>query len=204
MLATRHGHLEGDLQDALNLRTRIDIGVESHIVVLMLFTKIHATRQFADDHEIGTTQQFLLQRRFVQQAIKRGHRTDVGKESEFLAHRQQACLRTHLQRGIIVVFQVANSSEQDCISAHADIMSRIWIGIATGINGTGTYQRFLILEFMTTFLGNGVHYCHTLFHNLWANAVTSQYRNFQFHIIYFSLFRNSVISLYCYLVFYDV
>jgi hypothetical protein len=30
---------------------------------------------------------------------------------------------------------------------------------------------------VTTLLGNGVEHSHTLFHDLWADAVTSQYRN---------------------------
>ena len=41
---TCHSHFEGYLQDALNLWTCIDIGIEGHIVVLMLLTKIHASR----------------------------------------------------------------------------------------------------------------------------------------------------------------
>ena len=60
-----HGHLEGYLQDALNLWTGIDIGVKGFIIVLIFLTKIHAARQLADDDKVGTTQQFFLQGRLV-------------------------------------------------------------------------------------------------------------------------------------------
>ena len=134
---TRHRHLESHFQNALNLRTRIDIGVKGLVVVLVFLTKIHASRQFANHHEVGTTQQFLFQRRLVEQTIKRGYRTDIGKESQFLTHSQQARFRAHLQRRIVVVFQVTNSSKEYCISTHTDIVGTVRIGIATSINGTG-------------------------------------------------------------------
>ena len=183
VLMALHSHFEGHLEDALNLGTRIDISVEGHIVVLMLLTKIHTACQFTNDHEIGTTQQFFLQRRLMQQAVERSYRTDVGKQSQLLAHGQQTRLRTHLQRGIIVVFQVAHGSKQHGISTHTDIMRRIRIGIATGINGTGTNQCFFVFELVTAFLSNSVEYSHTLFHYLRADTITSQYCNFQFHIV---------------------
>ena len=59
---TLHRQLERHLEDALNLRTSIDIGVVGFVVVLILLTEIHTTRQLADDHKVGTTQQFFFQR----------------------------------------------------------------------------------------------------------------------------------------------
>ena len=56
-----HRHLEGYLQDALNLRTCVDIGIVGLIVVLILLAKVHTTREFANHHEISATQQFILQ-----------------------------------------------------------------------------------------------------------------------------------------------
>ena len=55
VLLARHSHLEGYLQDALNLWTRIDIGVKGFIIVLIFLTKIHATRKLANDDKISTT-----------------------------------------------------------------------------------------------------------------------------------------------------
>ena len=62
MTATLHRHLERHLEDALNLRTSIDIGVVGFVVVLILLTEIHTTRQLADDHKVSTTQQSFFQR----------------------------------------------------------------------------------------------------------------------------------------------
>ena len=53
---TLHSHFESDLEDALNLGTRIDIGIEGFVVILIFLSKIHATSQFANHHEVGTAQ----------------------------------------------------------------------------------------------------------------------------------------------------
>ena len=62
VLTARHGHLEGHLQDALNLRTGVDVCIVGLVVILIFLTEIHAARKFTDDHEVGATQQFVLQR----------------------------------------------------------------------------------------------------------------------------------------------
>ena len=62
MLSACHRHLEGHLQDALNLRTRVDICVVGLVVVLILLAEVHTTRQLTDHDEVGTTQQFVFQR----------------------------------------------------------------------------------------------------------------------------------------------
>ena len=62
MLAPRHGHLEGYLQDALNLGTGVDVGIVCLVVVLILLAEVHATRQFAQHHEVGSLQEFVFQR----------------------------------------------------------------------------------------------------------------------------------------------
>ena len=54
-------HLEAYLEDTLNLRTGVDVGIVGLIVVLIFLTKVHTAREFAEHHEVGTTQEFILQ-----------------------------------------------------------------------------------------------------------------------------------------------
>ena len=169
-----HGHLESNLQDTLYLRTRIDIGVEGLVIVLIFLTKIHATRKLTDNDKVGTAQQLFLQRRLMQQTVEGDHGAHVGKESQLLAHSQQARLRTHLQRGVVVILQIAYSSEEHGIGTHADIVRGSGIGIATGLDGTGTHQRLLVFKLMATLLGDSIHHSHTLFHVFRTNTVARQ------------------------------
>ena len=177
VLTSRHRHLEGHLQDALNLRTRIDVRIECLVVILIFLAKIHAARQLADDHEVCATKQFLLQRRLVQQTVERSHRAHIGIEAQLFAHSQQSRFRTHLQRGIIVVLQVAHRRKQHGISPHAYVVGSSGISVATRLDGAGTHQCLLVFKLVSALLGYSVHHGHTLFHNLRPDTITRQNSN---------------------------
>ena len=171
MLLTGHRHLEAHLQDALHFWTGVDIGIVGLIVILILGTEIHATGQLTNHHKIGTTQQFFLQRRFVQQAIERSHRTDVGKQSQLLTHGQQTCLRTYLSGRIVVELQRANSSKQHSVGLHTYLVGAVGVRIAHLFDGMSTTDSRGIFKLVTELSGNCIHHSHTLFHNLWAYSV---------------------------------
>ena len=173
--------LEGHLQDALNLRTRIDIGIVSLVIVLILLTEVHAARQLTDHHEIGTFQQLVLQRRLMQQTVKGSYRTHVGKQSQLLAHGEQALLGTHLCCRVVVVFQIADSGKQHGVSTHTGLVGSLRIRVAHGIDSRSAYQRLLVRELMAELLGNSIHHSNTLLHNLGTYSVARQNGNLQFH-----------------------
>ena len=181
MLTTLHGHLKTQFHDTFNLRTGIDIRIVSFVIILISLTKVHATRQFAQHHEISPTNQLVLQRRLVKQAIESSHRTHIGKQAEFLTHGQQACFGTHLRRRIMIVLQIAHSGKKYGIRLHADLMGRIRIRISHLIDGMGTTDGFLIGELVATFSCNGIQHSHTLFHNLRTDTVARKNGNIQFH-----------------------
>ena len=183
MLTTCHGHLEGHLQDALYLRTGVDVGIVCLVIVLILLSEIHAARQFTNHHEVSATQQFVLQRRLMQQTFKGGYRTDVGEQSQFLAHSQESRLRTYLQRGIIIEAQVAYSSKEYCISPHTHLMGAVGIRFATDVDGMGTTDGLLVFKLVSALRCNGIQHSHTLFHNLRADTIALENRNLQFHIL---------------------
>ena len=183
MLAALLSHLKGDLQNALNLRTGVDIGIVSLVVVLIFLTKVHATRQFAQHHEVGTTKQLVLQRRLVEQTVERSHRTHVGKESELLTHGQQALFGTHERSGIVVVFQVADGSKEHSIGLHANLVGGLRIRVANCIDGTGTDKSLLVSKYMVELCSDGIHYSHALLHDLGTYSIARENGNFEFHCV---------------------
>ena len=176
-----HGHLETEFYDALNLRTGIDIGIVGLVVVLIPLAKVHTTSQFSQYHEVSTTNQFVFQRRLMQQTVEGSHRTDIGKESEFLTHGQQSYLRTNLSRGIVVVLQVAYGSKEYGIGPHTHLVGGIGIRIAHLVDGVSTTDGLFVLKLMSTLLGYRVEHSHTLFHDLGSDTIARQNCNLQIH-----------------------
>ena len=181
MLTASHRHLESYLQNTLNLRTGVDVGIVGFVIVLVFLSKIHTARQFADHHKVGTTQQFFFQGRLVQQTVERGHRTHIGKQSELLTHGQQTRLRTNLQRGIVVVLQVTHSSKQHGVGLHTHLVGAVGIRIAHLLDGMGATDGLLVFKLVSTLLSHSIKHGHTLFHNLRSDTIARENRNFQFH-----------------------
>ena len=173
-----HGKVESDLQNALNLRTIIDICIVCFLIVLVFLTEIHATCQLTDNHEVSTFDQFLFQWAFVKEAIEGSYRADIGEEAELLTHGEQTCLRTNLQCGVVVKTRISNSSEEHGISIHTRLEGLIGERVATSIDGVGAADRLLISEVVTELLCDHIQYVDSLWHDLRANTITRQYSNF--------------------------
>ena len=186
------GILEAHLQDALNLRTGVDIGIVGHVVVLVFLTEIHTTRELADNDEVGSTNEFVLQRTLMQKAGEGGHGPYVGKEPELLAHGEKSLLRSDRRGGIVVVAQVAHGSKEHRIGSHAHIVSGIGIRVANEVDGMCTTDGFFVFEFMMESLCNGIEDSNSLRHDLRSDAITRQYSDFQLH----SSFIKLVMSIY--------
>ena len=181
MFTSRHGHLKGHLQDTLNLGTSVDIGIIGFVVVLIFLAEIHTARQFTDNHEVGSTQQFIFQRRLVQQTVEGSHRTDIGKESEFLAHGQQTGLWTHLGRRVVVILKVTNGSEEHSVGTHTNLVGGVRIRVAHLVDGVGTTNGTFVFKLVSALLGNSVKHSHTLFHDLRTDTIALENSNLQFH-----------------------
>ena len=171
MLTARHSHLEGHLQDAFNFRTRIDIGVVGHIVVLMLLTEIHTSGEFTDNHEVGSAQQLFLQRRLMQQAIEGGNWAHIGIESQLLAHSQQSRLGPHLCRRVVIVLQIAHGSKEHGIGSHAGLMGSFGIRVTNSLDGMGTTDGLFVSKMMAALCSNGIEHGNALLHDLRAYTV---------------------------------
>ena len=182
MLTALHSHLKADLQDALYLGTGIDVSIVCLVVILILLAEVHASRQFANHHEISSTQQFLFQGRLVQQTVERSYRPHIGIQAQLLAHGQQSLFRAHLGCRVVIILQVANGSKQHGVAPHANLVGSLWIGIAHGINGMRATEGMLILKLMSILHGNCIEYGNTLFHNLRADTIARKNSNFQFHL----------------------
>ena len=70
------------------------------------------------------------QRRLVQQRGKGGYGAYVGIETQLLAHSQQTLFGANLGGGVVVVFGVADGSEQYGIRLHAQPMGLFGIGVS--------------------------------------------------------------------------
>ena len=177
MSLTRHRHLESHLQDTLDLRTSIDICIIGLVVVLILLAKIHASRQLANHHEVSSTQEFILQWRLMQQTVEGSHRTDIGKKSELLAHSQQTRFRTDLRCGVIIIFQRTHSRKEHGIGTHTDLVGSVGIRIAHLFDGMRPTNGLLVFKLVSALRCNRIKHCHTLFHYLWSDTITSQNSN---------------------------
>ena len=174
-------HLKGYLQYANNLRTGIDVSIKSLVVVLIFLTKIHTASQLTNHHEVGTLEQFLLQRRLMQKTVECSYRTYVGEEAQLLAHSQQTRFWTHLCRRVVIIFQVAYSSKQHSVSLHTYLMSHLWIWVTHHLHGVSSYECLFIFELMSVFFSYSIQHGYTLFHNLGTYSIARKNSNFEFH-----------------------
>ena len=184
MLLAAAGIFVGNLQDALHFRAGVIVGVVGLVVVLIFFTEIHAAGELANAHEVGSVDELILQRTLVKQALEGLHGTDVGKQSELLAHGKQSLLGTHLGRWVVVELGVADRCKEHGIGLLADIVGLLGEGIAHLVDGMRTADGFRVTHFMTELLGNSRHHGHALFHNLRADTIASQHSNFQIHNVF--------------------
>ena len=115
------------------------------------------------------------------EAVKRLYGTDVGKESEFLAHGQKSLLRANLSIGVVVIFGIAYTGKEDSIGLLAHLEGLFGEGVAHLIYGMCTTESLLEGHLVTKAVGHSLQDGHTLFHNLGTDTITGQYSNIQFH-----------------------
>ena len=192
MLVAAHGEVESHLQDAFYLRTVVDIGIISLLIVLILLTEVHATCQLADDDEVSSLDKFFLQRTLMEKAVESSHRSHIGEEAQLLTHGEESCLRTHFQRGVVVEARITDSSEEHSICIHAGLEGLIREWVATCIDSMGTADSLLVFKLMAKLLCHDIEDIDSLRHDLRTDSVAREYSNFQFHNIFTFYFSSSI------------
>ena len=184
--AASPGQPESQVQDTLDLLARIDTGIVRRIAVFaasLRTAEIHAAGQLTHANEIGPLDNFGLERRTPGQRIEHRQRTKVRKKSERLAHTEQSLFGTHLRRRIVIVFGIADGTEQDHIRRFAHGVRFGRIRVARRVDRTSADQRLAVFELMAVLSSDAVEHLHRLAHDLGADAVSRQKSNLQFHLL---------------------
>ena len=187
MFTAFHGIFKSDFQDTLNLRTGIHVRIIRLVIVLVFLTEVHATGQFADAKEIGTIHQFRTKGRLMEQTFEGLHGTDVGKQSQFLAHSQQALLGTHFGSRVIVEFRVTYGREQYSIRIFTSLISGFGKRVTHLVYRVCTADGIFIVHFMSELLTHGSHHIHAYGRDFGADTVTGQHCNFKIHCFLYYL-----------------
>ena len=124
----------------------------------------------------------------MQQAFEGLHRTDVGEQTQLLAHSQQTLLRAYLSGRVVVELRITYGREEHSVSLLADLEGLFGEGIAYFINCVRTTEGVSVMYLMTKFLTNGAHHLHTLHGDLRADPVAGKYCDIQFHLVVIVLY----------------
>ena len=119
----------------------------------------------------------------MEQASEGLHGADVGKQSQFLAHSQQALFGTYLGSRVVIKFRVAYGREKHCICLLASFVGGFGKRVAYFVDRICTADSIFIIHFVSEFLTNSRHYVYTYGRNLRADTVTGQYCNFKVHLL---------------------
>ncbi len=95
------GELKRHAGDALNFFYRIRHGVEGRIALASKaarFSEVQSAQQFADEKNVGITQNFRTDRRAVRDGGVGDRRTQVGESAQGFAQSKQARFRTLVRR----------------------------------------------------------------------------------------------------------
>ena len=199
MLATLHGVLETNLQDAFYFGTGVEVGIICFIVVLVFLAEVHTSGQLANADKVRAIHQFRAERRLVNQAFESLHGTDIGKQSQFLAHGQQSLFGAYFGCRVIVEFRVAYGRKQYRIRILASLVRSFGERITHLIYRIRAADGVFITHFMSELLANGGHHIHAYSRNLGADTVTGQYCNFKVHSLLFIPYLLVIILLDLYL-----
>ena len=174
VLAPAAGELECQLEDALDLGTAVDVGVIGSVAAVLasLLSEVHSTGEFPDADEICSVHELGLQRRLVGEGLECLDRTDVGVEPEFLADCEETLLWTYLGCRVIVVFRVADGSEEHCVAGHADAVGLLRIRIPALIDCAGSHESLPVFNCVAEFSCHCVYCLHGLPYHFRADAVS--------------------------------
>ena len=186
-----HGVFESDLEDAFDLGTRIEIGVVGLVVVLVFLAEIHASGEFADANKVGSLDDFVLERRLVDESREGLHRSDIGEESEFLTHGKESLFGADLGRRVIVEAQVADGCKENGITVLAKLESLLGERVADLVDGVCAADTLLDRDLVTKLPGDGLHDSHALFHDFRTDTIAGKHCNFEFHYAYCLLIIHS-------------
>lgn len=110
----------------------------------------------------------------MQQTVECAHRTDIGKQSEFLAHCEQTLFGTHREIRTVVKPKVANGGEQHGIRLAAHLICLFWERIARRVNSCGTDKGMHEMQTVSELSRHGISRLDTLtryFHRFRRPAV---------------------------------
>ena len=177
------------LQDALHLGAGVDAGIVGGVAVVLpaLLAEVHAAGEFADAQEIGAVHEFRLQRGLVHQGLEGLHRAEVRIQAQLLADGQQALFRADLGGRVIVIFGVADGSEEDGVAVHAEGVRLGGIGIPELVDGAGAYVSVRVGHLVPEAGAHGIDSLDGLLHHFRSDAVAGEFRNLEFHIRLFSM-----------------
>ena len=180
VVATLTGILISHVQDTFHFGTRIVVGVECvfyTILVdgrLLLLTEVHTTGELTDADEIGTFHNLILQGRLVYEAVEGGDWTDIGKETEFLAHSKQTLFGTNLCIRVVVVLGITYAGKKHGIGLHTGLEGLLRERITHLVDGIRSADGIFVTQFMTELLANGLSHGETLFHNLGSDTIARE------------------------------
>ena len=134
LLAAAARGLESDAGDAFDFAPRIQHRVEAFVLALRIgatsarLAEVDITCQLADDHQVEAGDDFALQRRRIGQLRIQHRRTQIREQTEVLADRENALLRTHRARQRVVT-RTTDCAEQNGIGRFRDSLCRFGIGM---------------------------------------------------------------------------
>ena len=135
--------------------------------------EINAARQFADDHNIETFDNLMLERRGCRQSRIANGRTQIGKHFQIFAQTQQACFRTLVVRHAVPL-RTAHSPKQHRIRLMGELHSIIANGFFMRIIGRTADKVGFGFKACHAGLGHEIEDFFDLAHHLDADSVTRQ------------------------------
>ena len=110
-----------------------------------------------------------------------------------LAHGQEALLRPDLRSRVVVVFRVADRTEEDSIALETDLMGLLGISRSVFVDRAGSGLRKTVFNLVSETGANCVHGFLGLCNYLRSYAVARQFSNFESHYFKLVISRFSMI-----------
>ena len=107
------------------------------------------------------------------------YRADIGEETEFLAHGEEALLGTHFCCRIVVETGVAYCREKYCVAVPAYFKSLLRERVADSIDCGGADQSLFEFNIVPEFAGSRFHHLHTLYGDFRADSVKEMVNLFE-------------------------
>ncbi len=184
MLAAELSILESEFEDALNLKTMIEVGVIGRVAIVTtaLLTEIHAASKLTDAEELSTLDKFALERALINEALVSLHGAEVSEETEFLTHGEEAVLRAHLSGWVVIIARIAYGAKEYGVALEASLESVLREWVASGIDGASAYKTLGESGLMAELLADGIDCLDCLLNDLGTDSVAREKRDIEFHL----------------------